>query len=143
MSEIYLKKLEPLTLMYIKAETFPEGITPAWDKLDKTLKSIGGREFYGAAKMIDGKMEYRACVVPLDENEHKQLGMDTFSIPAGNYAAKNLIDWHSHIPEIREIFMELNSKFAANPGLYNLEYYLNNKELIIMLPIFDKEIEKF
>jgi predicted transcriptional regulator YdeE len=143
MSEIYLKKLEPITLMYIQAETFPEGITLTWDKLDKTLPSIEGRKFYGAAKMIGGKMEYRACVLPLDENEHKQLGMETFSIPAGNYAAKNLTDWHSHIPEIREIFTELNSKFAANTELYNLEYYINNQELIIMLPILDKEIEKF
>ena len=139
MSEIYLKKLNELTLMYFKAESFPEGITAVWDKLDKALPSMNGRKFYGAAKMIDGKMEYRACVVPLKSNEPEGLGMDTFTIPSANYAAKKLHDWQSHIPEIREIFTELNIKHKANPALYNLEYYENDKELIIMLPILDSE----
>jgi len=143
MSEIYLKKLDELTLMYFKAESFPKGITGVWDKLDKTIPSMKGRKFYGAARMIDGKMEYRACVVPLNTNEPKELGMDTFTIPSSNYAAKKLHDWQSHIPEIREIFTELNHKYNANPVLYNLEYYENDKELIIMLPILDSEVEKF
>lgn len=143
MGEIYLKKLEYLTLMYIKAESFPDGITAAWDKLDKALPSMKGRKFYGAAKMIDGKMEYRASVVPLNENEHKSLGMEIFTIPAGNYAAKKLHNWQSNIPQIREIFTELNEKYKANPALYNLEYYESEKELIIMLPIVDSEVKKF
>lgn len=143
MSDIYLKKLDELKLIYLKAESFPEGITAVWDKLDKTLPSLKGRKFYGAAKMIGGKMEYRACVVPLDENEHKALGMDAFTIPPGTYAAKKLPDWQSHIPEIRNIFAELNSKFEANTELYNLEFYKSSSELIVMLPILDKEIEKF
>jgi predicted transcriptional regulator YdeE len=143
MGEIYLKKLDTLKLIYLKADSFPGGITAVWDKLDITLPSLKGRKFYGTAKMTGGQMEYRACVVPLDENEHNRLGMEEFTIPAGYYTAKKLNDWQNHIPEIRNLFTELNSKFEADTERYNLESYKSSKELIVMLPILEKEIEKF
>ena len=143
MKELYLKRLNEIKLMYFKADSFPDGIQPVWDKMDATIPSMKGRKFYGAAKMIEGKMEYRACVIPLDDNEHKTLGMEVFTIPGGAYAAKKLIDWQDHIPEIRNIFGELGSKFEGDGSRFLLEFYESMKELICMIPILEKEIDKF
>lgn len=137
MNEISIRQLDSLKLMYVQAATFPDGIQDAWDKLEKTLATMKGRKFYGTSHYENGKMIYRACVIPVDDAEALKLGLKTFSIPPGKYAAAKLMDWSSQIPKIKEIFTELNNNYTANPDLPNIEFYKSSEEVILMLPILD------
>lgn len=135
MNDIYYKKLEDLKLMYVEALTFPNGITEAWNKLEQILKSLKGRKFYGSSQCINVKMEYRACVIPLDDDEPKILGLETFIISASNYAVKKLKNWAKQLQLIPEIFDELSSKHTVKKGSPFLEYYKSEKDVLLMVPI--------
>ena len=135
MDDIYIKKLDELKLMYVKAELFPEGIKAAWDKLYSSVNSFKGRKCYGTSQCIGTNIEYRACVVQLDGDEPGKLGLESFTIPASNYAAKKLMDWQSQLPRIPEIFDELSSKHEIRKDVPFLEYYKSDTELILMVPV--------
>ena len=137
MENISIRHLGDLKLMYVQASSFPDGIQDAWDKLEKTLDTMKGRKFYGTSHYENGKMIYRACVIPVDDAEVLKLGLKTFTVPPGEYAAAKLMNWSSQIQKIREIFTELNNNYSANPDLPNIEFYKSSKELILMLPILD------
>jgi len=135
MEDISIKKLDELKLMYIEAETFPDGIKDSWDKLEKALDTIKERKFYGISKCIGKNIIYRACVIPIDDNEPKRLGLETLTIPSNSYATKKLMNWSSQIPMFGTIFDELFSKHNTNKDLYALEYYKSADEAILMVPL--------
>ena len=135
MEDISIIKLDELKLMYVEAETFPEGIKDSWDKLEKALGTTKGRKFYGISKCIGSKIIYRACVIPIDDNEPDQLGLETLTIPSSRYASKKLLNWSSQIQMFGTIFDELFSKHSTNGELYALEDYKSPDEVILMVPL--------
>ena len=80
-------------------------------------------------------MDYRACVVQLDGDEPEKLGLETFTIPVSDYAAKKLMNWQTQLQLIPEIFNELSSKHEIRKNVPFLEYYKSEQELILMVPI--------
>jgi predicted transcriptional regulator YdeE len=134
MSQISIVKMDELDLMYIQATSFPEGVEEAWRKLESRLPTIKRRKFFGTSRLVGEKIEYRACVVPSDESEPSRLGLDTFTIPAGNYASKNLVDWTKQT-QIKTIFEELSSKYTVDSSRPHIEIYRSQKELVLMVPI--------
>lgn len=135
MEDISIKKLGELKLMYVEAESFPDGIKDSWDKLGKLLGTMEGREFYGISKCLGTTIMYRACVIPIDDDEPKRLGLESMIIPSSNYATKKLMNWSSQIPMFGTIFNELYSKHSANNDLYAIEYYKSPDEVILMVPL--------
>ena len=135
MEDILIIKLDELTLMYVEAESFPDGIKASWDQLEKLVNSPNHRVYYGLSKCIETKLIYRACVVPLDDDEPKRLGLKTITIPPSSYAAKKLINWPSKIPMFGTIFDELFKKYSTNKDLFAVEYYKDMEEVILMVPL--------
>ena len=134
MSQISIVKMDELNLMYVQASSFPEGVQEAWRQLESRLPTIKRRKFFGTSRLVGEKIEYRACVVPSDESEPSRLGLDTFTIPAGNYASKNLVDWTKQT-QIKTIFEELSSKYTVDSSRPHIEFYRSQKELVLMVPI--------
>lgn len=135
MTQISITKIDDLKLMYVQAPSFPDGIKEAWDKLESPLASLKGRKFYGTARLVDGVMEYRACVIPLDDSEPLRLGFATFTVTSGYYATKKLINWTSQTHLIKTIFEELDSQHALDPNRPHIEFYRSQKEVVLMAPI--------
>jgi len=135
MSQISLKKLDELKFMYVQALSFPDGIQDAWDKLERPLSTLNRRKFYGISHIIDGAIEYRACVIPLDDSEPLRLGFDIFTIPSGWYATKKLIDWPKHKHMMKIIFEELSNKYPLDNTRPYIEFYRSQKEVVLMIPI--------
>jgi hypothetical protein len=135
MSQISIIKMDELKLMYIQAASFPGGVEEAWRKLESHLPTVKKRKFFGTSRLVDEKIEYRACVIPLDDSEALRLGLDTFTIPSGNYATKKLLDWKTQTPLIKTIFEELASKYTLDNSRPHIECYRSQKELVLMFPI--------
>src|SRR3990172_10342600 len=135
MSQISLIKMDELNLMYVQASSFPEGVQEAWRQLEGRLPAVKERKFFGTSRLVGERIEYRACVVPSDESEPSRLGLDTFTIPAGNYASKNLVDWTEQTHLIKTIFEELSSKYTVDSSRPHIEFYRSQKKLILMVPI--------
>lgn len=135
MSEISLIKMDELNLMYVQASSFPEGVEEAWRQLESRLPTIKGRKFFGTSRLVGEKIEYRACVAPSDESEPSRLGLETFTIPRGNYASKKLVDWTKQTSLIKTIFEELSSKYTVDSSRPHIEFYRSREELVLMVPI--------
>ena len=135
MSQISLIKMDELNLMYVQASSFPEGVQEAWRQLESRLPTIKRRKFFGTSRLVGEKIEYRACVVPSDESEPSRLGLETFTIPRGNYASKKLVDWTNQTNLIKTICEELSSKYAVDSSRPHIEFYRGQKELVLMVPI--------
>jgi len=135
MSQISIKKLDELNLMFVQASSFPDGIKEAWNRLEGPLATLKGKKFYGTSRFIDGAMEYRACVIPSDASEPSRLGFDTFTIPSGYYATKKLMDWPTKTHLIKTIFEELGSKYSVDYNRPHIEFYRSQKEVVLMVPI--------
>jgi hypothetical protein len=135
MTQVSITKRDDLKLMYVQASSFPDGIKEAWDKLESPLASLRGRKFYGVTRLVDGVMEYRACVIPLDDSEPLRLGFATFTVPSGYYATKKLVNWASQTHLIKIIFEELRSQHSLDPNRPHIEFYRSQKEVVLMAPI--------
>ena len=135
MTQISIIKMDELNLMYVQASSFPEGVKEAWHQLESRLPGLKGRKYFGTSRLVGGKIEYRACVVPSDESEPSRLGLETFTIPRGNYASRKLVDWSNQTHLIKTVFEELCSKYTVDSSRPHIEFYRSPEELVLMVPI--------
>ncbi len=125
--------------MSVNAAKFPEEVNPAFEKLESKIVNKKGRKFFGAISFNNDFVDYKACLVPAYENEHLALGFDEFIIPGGKYVTTKLIDWSNNTKKIKYLFEEMENKYKFDAMRPQLEFYKNNKELILMLPIIPRE----
>ncbi len=131
--------LSPILTMSIKVSEFPDGVKTAFTRLEKKLNNKNGRQFFGAANVKNNELDYKACLVQNNEFEHLSLGLESYTIPGGKYITHRLINWSKNTHLIKEIFGELESKYLFDASRPQLEYYKNNRELLLMLPIIPRE----
>ena len=129
------KESEAIELIYVEAESFPEGIRAAWDKLEADLKEKTGRKFFGISKCVDQKMLYYAAMnkFPGDENLFPEF--NTYKLAGGKWACTKIRDWMQHIPEIGPTFRELEKGRAIDPDRPYVESYRSYDELQLWVPV--------
>lgn len=121
---------------YIMANSFPQGIQTAFDKLHSLLPATTGRTFYGISRPNrQGVIEYRAAVAEAFDGEAEKYGCDTLTIPAGNYLTTTITNWQQNIPQIQKAFDELLKSPQLQPDTYCYECYKNDTELLCMVKI--------
>jgi len=103
----------------------------AFDKLERELKGLKGRHFYGA--VVDG--EYRACVALRPEDDRKDLPHPTWTIPGGKYVRRKLADWDQHREMIGPSMMRMRERRDFDPSRPCVEYYRSQRELLLMVPV--------
>ena len=129
-----------LKLMVVRAEEFPGGLKPAWDRLESKLASLKGRKFYGVSRYEGAQMVYFAGVMPLSDEEVKAVGLPAMTVKGGKYARAKLMDWSKHTDEIPRIFDELVRDFAMAPNGWMVEYYRSQSELHLLMPLADPKV---
>jgi len=127
--------LDDMEVMYVAAESGPEGAQQAFDKLESHFSTLRGRKFYGTYQ----SGEYRACVVIMHEDDPSSLGLDTCIIPGGRYIRKKMKDWLGRIPEIEQTFVSLAKQYPSDPERPSIEFYRSQKVLILFLPVLSSE----
>jgi hypothetical protein len=123
--------LDDIPVMYVKAENGSTYAEQAFHALEAALPSLKGRRFYG----VDLNGEYRACVALLPNDDPESLGLATWIIPGGDYFREKLIGWRQKLPEIDEAFAAMAERVPADPTRPNIEYYPNQSELHLFLPM--------
>jgi hypothetical protein len=122
--------LGDVKVMYVIAENMGN-VGKAFQELEARLPSIKGRRFYGT--YYDGV--YKACVAIREGDDPARLGLNTDTIPGGKYISEKMNDWESHIPEIKERFLEMARENNVDNDRPSIEYYRSGRELILYLPI--------
>jgi hypothetical protein len=134
--------MEPYTLthdievFYVKADSFPEGIKPAFEKLTSFLPDMKGRKLYGISRPEGGKeIIYRAAVAAESRNEGDQYGLESFIIRKGIYMSEVRKNYEEDPSGISKLFDELLQSPGLDPEGYCLEDYLNEKDVRCMVPM--------
>jgi hypothetical protein len=134
--------MEPYTIahdievFYVKADSFPEGIKPAFEKLIALLPDMKGRKLYGISRPEDGNgIVYRAAVVAEATGEGAIYGLDSFTIRQGVYMSEILKDYEEHVQEVSTTFDRLLQTPGLDPQGYCVEDYLNEKDVRCMVPL--------
>lgn len=128
-------QVQTFELLYVEADSFPNGIRYAWSTLERKLGSLKGRKFYGASWMEGEKIRYVAGVIPVSSAEKEILKLPILKIEGGAFVTRKLENWYGKMDEIGKIFDTLSDLYPVRKGVPFLEYYKSNKELILMVPV--------
>jgi hypothetical protein len=123
--------LDPIRVMWVKAERGLSGVGEAWSMLESKLPSLKGRKFYGAYH----DNVYRACVAIIDEKEAETFGLPIWTIPGGRYVRERVADYRSRVEVIAETFEAMSKEFRADRSRPEVEFYKSQSEIVLLLPI--------
>lgn len=134
--------MEPYTLtrdievFYIRATSFPEGIKPAFEKLESLLPSMEGRQLYGISRPENNEgIVYRAAVAAKYPGEGAKYGCESFTIRKGTYMSEVLKNYAADMMQVSSTFDTLLAQPHLDPQGYCLEEYINGTDMRCMVPL--------
>lgn len=134
--------MEPYTIardiavFYIKADSFPEGIKPAFEKLVSLIPDMQDRKLYGISRPEGGAgIVYRAAITAFTPDEGEKYGLESFVIKQGVYMSEIIQNYEQDVQKISQTFDELLKTPALDPEGYCLEEYINEKDVRCMVTL--------
>lgn len=134
--------MEPYTLtkdievFCIRATSFPEGIKPAFEKLESLLPSMEDRQLYGISRPENNQgIVYRAAVAAKHPGEGAKYGCEPFTIRKGTYMSEVLRNYEENIMQLSSTFDTLLEQPHLDPQGYCLEEYINGTDVRCMVPL--------
>lgn len=123
-----------ISIFYVNAESFPDGILDAFEKLHIHFPFSSERRFFGLSRQENGKeIVYKAAAEVKSQDEVQKYKFDTMIIPKGNYLAETIYNFKENIPLMGTTFDELLKQPNLHPGAYCVEWYLPNDEDVVCL----------
>lgn len=102
-----------IDLFCVKADSFPDGIMPAHEKLASISKPDGKRNHYGVSYWYDNDNLYLAAAEYTKDKEAIPAGCTTYTLKKGNYISIYIADFAKDISQIGKAFEQL----LADPGI--------------------------
>ena len=136
MENYFLEK--DIKVFYVKATSFPDGITEAHQKLYALIGFAKHRKIYGISyPESPGKIIYKAAAEESYSCEAEKLGCPTFIIKEGNYSSIYVKDFYSDIPPIGKAFQKLLDNPGIDPEGCCVEMYEGDKDVRCMVRLSD------
>ncbi|MFL5728562.1 MAG: hypothetical protein ACJ75J_03650 [Cytophagaceae bacterium] len=127
---------EDMYLFCVTAQSFPNGIIEAFQKLESLDPSICERPFYGISfQNNNGEIIYKAAVAEIFRGEGKKYGCETFVIAQGTYLTITLLDFMKNLEAIPNAFKALLDDPRVDTEFPWVEWYKSNTELLCMVRI--------
>src|SRR5688572_14390268 len=99
---------DDIKLLLVKAKTFPDGVVPAYQELERAIVNPKGRAFFGISRGDKTGIVYWAGVRPLGDEE-KRLRLEAFTVKRGTYVSETVSDWRGREHRSEEHTSELQS----------------------------------
>jgi predicted transcriptional regulator YdeE len=129
---------EEIEVMCVAAESFPEGIAAAHQKLDAIAPVASDRRHFGISRGDgSGGTIYKAAAEEKEAGEAEKLGLERFTIRKGKYAQERVENFMRNIPKVAETFKKLLAHPELDPNGYCLEWYLSNRDMKCMVKLKD------
>ena len=113
-----------IKVFYVKADSFPNGVRPAWEKLHSFFAEPMKRKYYGISfPDKTGAIIYWAATEEAVEGEAAKYGCETFLIKKGTYISLLIRDFMKDIPSIGRAFQELTRQPGIDPEGVCVEIY--------------------
>lgn len=125
-----------ISVICIKAETFPAGIMAAHQQLHEITDNDAERKYFGISyPERPGHIIYKAAASEKYEGESVKLNCENFIIRKGNYKSIFIKDFMNNIPAIGNAFQQLLHEPNIDPGGYCLEMYEGENDVRCMVPL--------
>ena len=125
-----------ITVFFVQAASFPEGIGAAWQKLHSLLPAGDTRMRYGISYPgPNGAIIYRAAAAETFPGEGSHKGCETFLIKKGPYISEFVSDWKKDETVIGKTFRQLLNQPGIDLQGYCLEIYENPKDVRCLVPL--------
>jgi hypothetical protein len=120
-----------MTLMYVTASSFPEGIPEAHARLRRLVPFSAGRNYFGLSRPEQGgPIVYRAAAEERKPGEAEKYRCPTLILKKGKYAYRVLTDFRENPQNIGIVFRELLAASDLDPEGYCVEWYANHEEVV-------------
>lgn len=126
-----------IKVMYVQAETFPDGIQKAFDTLDSKLVNIEGIIYYGISYLDDGKIVYKAGVEERFGGEADKLDVKTLTIKKGEYLTETILDWRENMSAFSAVFQKLLDTPKLDRNSFCVEWYKSDTEVMCMVKLME------
>ena len=132
MEKYILKK--DLVIFYVEANSYPQGISEAHQKLQSLVSDIHQRTVYGVSRPNSkGVIEYKVGTEEKFHGEGKKLNCKTLLLKQGNYNSIFITNYTAHIENISEAFQTLLHQPGLDPEGYCVEIYEGTNDVRCMV----------
>ncbi|MBB6236004.1 hypothetical protein HDC90_000610 [Pedobacter sp. AK013] len=127
---------EDIKVMCITAESFPNGVLAAHQKLHALFPPGKQRRYFGISRP-NGKREiiYKAAVEEIADDEIGKFGVETFIIKKGTFISELVPNFMIDVSRIGKTFEKLLKQPNIDPNGYCLEMYINKTDVRLMVGI--------
>ena len=125
-----------LKVFGVHVNTFPNGISDAFDALIKRIPNGEKRSYYGISDMSeDGRILYYAAAEEKFEGEGKKYNCDIYIVKKGEYLTVTLNNWRKKTDSIKDVFEAMMSDERIDKTNPCIEWYKNNDEMLCMVKL--------
>lgn len=124
---------EDISVLYITASSFPEGILEAHQKLHARVLYTTERRYFGISRPENGIIIYKAAAEETEPGEAEKLNCDRLVLERGRYVSLTIKDYMKDIQRIGQTFQQLLASPGLDPNGYCVEWYLNDKDVRCMV----------
>ncbi len=129
-----LKIEKDISVVYIKATSFPEGVLAAHQKLHSIVPFSKERGYFGISYGSIGGIVYKAAAEVFSGEKYN---LDIFTIKKGNYLSVILKDYQKDISDIGKTFQKMMTDPRLDTNGYCIEIYLNDKDMQCLVKLND------
>jgi len=124
-------------LVCTRAASFPDGIVAAYQKLEQVVTPLKDRTVYGISRGSDNGILYWACAAAKSKTEAASLGLESYVIKKGTYAAETLTNINGDEEIIGQTFSELLNHPKLDETGECVEWYKSATEVTCMVRILE------
>lgn len=125
---------EDIKVMCITAESFPNGVLAAHQKLHALFPLDKQRRYFGISRPNEKReIIYKAAVEEIGTGEAEKFGIETFTIKKGTFISELVPDFMIDISQIGKTFEKLLQQPNIDPDGYCLEMYINETDVRLMV----------
>jgi hypothetical protein len=122
-----------IKVFYVKAKSFPEGISESLERIHQLAPSSPDRKFFGLSRPENGSIIYLAAAEEMETGESEKINCPSLILRKGAYMSEPIKDYMKDLNLIGKTFNELLKKPGLDPEGYCVEWYLSDKEMNCMV----------
>ena len=128
-----IHQVTDIKVFYVKAKSFPDGISESLEKIHQLAPSSSGRKFFGLSRPENGSIIYLAAAEEMETGESEKLNSPCLILKKGAYISEPLKDYTNDLGLIGKTFNELLKQPGLDPEGYCVEWYISDIEMNCMV----------
>jgi predicted transcriptional regulator YdeE len=130
-----------IKLLCITADSFPEGVLAAHQKLHSIIPHSNDRGYFGISYANAAHaILYKAAAEMQHNEEAEKWNLETFVIKKGDYISTIINNYRNDIPAIGKTFNQMLKDPRIDPNGACVEWYLNDNDVRCMVRIVNNEM---